>query len=278
MNAANDSRNILDRIKETKLVEVAAAQLTMPVAELRAACAEKSPPRGFARALRGDRGPTAPRTPGRLPRVVAEVKKASPSAGVIRPDFDPAKIALSYERHGAAAISCLTDTPWFQGSLDALRAVRGAVKLPVLRKEFMLDPYQVWEARAAGADAILLIAGFVEWSMQRRLADTAREAGLDVLLEIHGVAELEPALALGPDVLGINNRNLRTPNLVTDLSISQLLVPQVPPELTLISESGIRTAEDVQTLAALGIDAILVGEHLMRTPDPGQAIHTCLGL
>lgn len=266
------SQNILDRILLTKREEVAAARLATPLVELTTRAADCPPVRDFTAALRGVRAACVPRTPGRIPRVVAEVKRASPSAGIIREDFDPAQIARSYAAHGAAAISCLTDQPWFQGSLAALRAVRAAVDLPLLRKEFMLDPWQVWEARVHGADAILLIAGFVAWDELRRVADAARAAGLHILLEIHAEAELAAALALNPDVLGINNRNLRTPNLVTDLSISHQLAPQVPAELPLISESGIRERGDVLELMRLGIDAILVGEQLMRAPDPGQAL------
>lgn len=270
--------NIFDRIREQKKLDVAAAKALISEAQHREASSGLAAPRGFARALRGARPDDAPRTPHAAPRVIAEVKKASPSVGVIRPDFDPVAIARSYAAHGAAAISCLTDETFFQGSLDYLRAIRQAVAIPILRKEFMLDPYQVWEARAAGADAILLIAGFVPWGLLAVLRETAREAGLDVLVEIHSDEELEPALALEPEALGINNRNLRTEGFVTDLATTARIAPQVPPAQTLVSESGIRSREDVQMLAQLGIDAILVGEHLMREPDPGAAIAAKLGL
>jgi indole-3-glycerol phosphate synthase len=270
--------DILTTIKAHKLEEVAAAKKATPVEALRDEAAAQAPARGFARAIRGERGGDEPRTAGRRPRLVAEIKKASPSAGLIRDPFDPVAIAEAYARGGADAISCLTDETFFKGSLTYLRMVRAAVALPVLRKEFILDPWQVWESRAAGADAILLIAGMVDWDMQAALRSEARAAGLDVLLEIHDAEELTPALALTPDVLGINNRNLRTPNLATDLATTRRIVPDVPPTVTLISESGIRTADDVRALAALGVDGVLVGEHLMREPDPGAAIASRFGL
>jgi indole-3-glycerol phosphate synthase len=272
------TRNILDTIKAVKEEEVAALKGETTMSKLCEAAAGQTRPRGFARAIRAGRAPDAPREPGRPPRVVAEIKRASPSAGVIRQNFDPAAHAIAYEAGGAAALSCLTDRQFFRGSINALRLAREASALPVLRKDFMIDLWQVYEARAAGADAILLIAGMIPWEMQAELRDAARETGMDVLLEIHGEAELEPALALAPDVLGINNRNLRTPDLQTDLSITEELAARVPHSFTLISESGIRAAADVARLAALGIDGILVGEHLMREPDPGRAIFEKLGL
>ncbi|HPK01381.1 MAG TPA: indole-3-glycerol phosphate synthase TrpC [Candidatus Sumerlaeota bacterium] len=269
---------ILDRIRESKLAEVAAARSRVPEAELRARAAELGPTRGFAAAIRGARPADQPRRPGGTIQVVAEVKKASPSVGVIRPDFDPVAIARAYAAGGAAAISCLTDAPFFQGSLEYLRRIREAVALPLLRKEFMLDPYQVWEARAAGADAILLIAGFVDNSLLADIRAVARAAGLDVLVEIHDADELDAALALDPDVLGINNRNLRDERFDTDLRRTLALAARVPPTQSFISESGIRTAADVERLRAAAIDGILVGEHLMREPDPGAAIRAKLGL
>lgn len=270
--------NILDRIKAHKLTEVAAARARMPEEKLIETCTGLEPARGFARAIRAGRPADAPRAPGRRLRVIAEVKKASPSAGVIRADFDPAVIAQSYFKHGAAAISCLTDEKFFQGSLEFLRLIRERVPLPILRKDFMVDPYQVWQARAAGADAILIIAGMNGRATQQSIRETARRAGLDVLVEIHGPDELDEALALDPDVLGINNRNLRTENLSTDLRVTLELAASVPEHVTLISESGIRSAADVAALERLGIDGILVGEHLMREPDPGAAIADKLGI
>lgn len=272
---------ILERIHQQKQLEVAQAHQRLDMDQLRAEALAQPPCRGFARAIRGARAADQPRQPGRSPRnvsVIAEVKKASPSVGLIREDFDPVAIARSYETGGAAAISCLTDEKFFQGSLAYLRAIRGAVGLPILRKEFIIDPLQVWEARQAGADAILLIAGFVPWVRLAELRDTAHEAGLDVLLEIHHADELEDALALNPDVLGVNNRNLRTENFKTDLATTFDLAERVPPTQTFISESGIRTREDVERLAETGIDGILVGEHLMREADPGRAIAAKLGI
>jgi indole-3-glycerol phosphate synthase len=270
--------NILDEILLHKRQEVADAKRSAPLEVLRERAAVQSPARGFARAVRGQRSPDVPRSPGSPIQVIAEVKKASPSVGVIREDFDPVAIARAYEAGGAAAISCLTDERFFMGSLDYLGLIREAIALPILRKDFMIDPYQAWEARAAGADAILLIAGFVPWEDLREIGDQAHSAGLDVLLEIHCEEELAPALRLAPDLLGINNRNLRGYNFATDLNTTAHLAPGVPRTQILISESGIRHRDDVARLAAVGIDGILVGEHLMREADPGAAIAKCLGL
>jgi indole-3-glycerol phosphate synthase len=270
--------NILDEIAAYKREFVAETRRRTPLERVRAEAAEAPAPRGFARALRGTRAADGSREPQATLRVVAEIKRASPSKGVIREDFDPAALACSYTDGGASAISVLTDEKYFQGSLEALRCVRAATTLPLLRKEFMLDPYQVYEARAAGADAILLIAGMIGWSELGELRDLARSLGLDVLLEIHDASELEGALAASPDVLGINNRNLRTPDFRTDLETTTGLIGGVPPAVTLISESGIRDEEDSRRLAGLGLDGILVGEHLMREPDPGAAIAGRLGI
>lgn len=272
---------ILERIKQQKEIEIAEAYRRTDLAKVREEALAQPPCRGFAKAIRGRRDASEPRRPGRSPRtvsVIAEVKKASPSVGLIREDFDPVAIAGSYEAGGAAAISCLTDEKFFQGSLDYLRAIRRAVALPILRKEFIMDPMQVWEARQAGADAILLIAGFAPWDRLATLRDAAHEAGLDVLLEIHAADELEDALALGPDVLGVNNRNLRTENFQTNLATTFDLAGRVPAKMTFISESGIRTREDVERLAEAGVDGILVGEHLMREDNPGWAIAEKLGI
>lgn len=269
--------NILETIKAHKIEEVAEAKRRTSLAELRDGAAAQSPARGFARILK-NRSEGETRTGGRKPRLIAEIKKASPSAGLIREDFDAVTIAMSYAAGGADAISCLTDETFFKGSLEYLKLVRLAVHLPVLRKEFIIDPWQIWESRAAGADAILLIAGMVDWDLQKELREEARAAGLDILLEIHSDEELEPALALAPDLLGINNRNLRTKDLATNLATTRELASRVPPEQGLVSESGIRTAADVRELSALGVDAVLVGEYLMREIDPGRAIAQRLGL
>ncbi len=269
---------ILDEIKAVKLREVAAAKQATPQAKLEEVCAALAPIRPFAAAIRAGRAPNAPRRPGLPPRVIAEIKKASPSVGVIREDFNPTAIARAYHRGGAAALSCLTDEQFFKGSLSYLRLIRAAVPLPILRKDFIVDPYQVWEARAAGADAILIIAGLNPPEVQRAIRRAARAAGLDALIEIHGPDELDEALDLEPDLLGINNRNLRTREFVTDLRVTLDLIPSVPPALTLISESGIRGRDDIARLASAGVDGILVGEHLMREPDPGAAIAEKLGI
>jgi indole-3-glycerol phosphate synthase len=269
---------ILDEIAAYKRDFVAAARARHPLEDIRAEAADLPPTRGFAAALRGSRTPDGRREPQATLRLVAEIKRASPSKGVIREDFDPAALAQAYTRGGASAISVLTDEKYFQGSLDALRAVRAVTPLPLLRKEFMLDPYQVYEARVAGADAILLIAGLIPWPELRDLAALARRLTLDVLLEIHNGDELTAALELQPDVLGINNRDLRTREFETRLETTEGLLPRIPDSLTLISESGIRDRHDVERLAALGIDGILVGEHLMREADPGAAIASKLGI
>lgn len=270
--------NILSTILIQTKADLPRLQKEKPLAELKAQAREMPAPRGFAAAIRAGRSVEESRHPKGAPSLIAEVKKASPSAGVIREDFQPAALAAGYEMWGAKAISCLTNEKFFQGSLDYLRAVRAAVSVPVLRKEFMVDPYQVWEARAAGADAILLIAGFVSWPEQFRLRDAAHDAGMDVLLEVHSREEMEVAIELKPDVLGINNRNLRTKDLKTNLDVTRELHKMVPSRWTLISESGIRTSDDVMELGLLGIDGMLVGEHLMREPDPGQAIRDVLGI
>lgn len=269
---------ILDEIAAYKRDFVEAARRRVPLDEVRAAVEAAPPTRGFARALRGTRAPDGAREPQATLRVIAEIKRASPSKGVIREDFDPVELARSYTEGGASAVSVLTDEKYFQGSLEALRRVREVTTLPLLRKEFMLDPYQVYEARAAGADAILLIAGMIEWGELRDLRWLARDLGLDVLLEIHNGDELDAALESRPDVLGINNRDLRTREFATSLETTVSLLPRIPPSVTLVSESGIRDRQDTARLAQLGVDAILVGEHLMREPDPGAAIGYKLGI
>lgn len=268
---------ILDEIKAYKREFIEATRRETPLEAVRARAAQAPPTRGFGHALRGTRNASGAREPQDTLRVIAEIKHASPSAGVIRADFQPALHARSYESGGAAALSVLTDEKFFGGSLGALMEARSATSLPILRKEFTIDPYQVWEARAAGADAILLIAALEPWPKLALLAALARELTLDVLLEVHSIQELPRALELGPDLLGINNRDLRNREFKTDLSRTEELSREVPPEMTLVSESGIRDRADTRRLAQWGIDAILVGERLMREPDPGHAIATLLG-
>lgn len=258
-------RTVLDSIVAQKREEIAAAKRRRSEAELERAAADAPPVRDFVAALRGaaDVG------------LIAEIKKASPSAGLIRDDFDPVEIAKVYEAHGASCLSVLTDEQFFQGHLDYLTAVRRAVGCPVLRKDFVLDAYQVLEARAAGADAVLLIAECLDDADLRRLYDGITSLGMTALVELYEPANLDRVLALGPPLVGVNNRNLKT--FVTDLKHTVHLAAKMPPGVLLVSESGIRTREDVQRLKAAGCGAILVGETLMRSPDIGKMVDELLG-
>jgi indole-3-glycerol phosphate synthase len=257
--------NVLDDIVATKRREIAAAKAALPEAELRRLAEAAPPARNFFEPLaRG--GPI---------RLIAEVKKASPSAGVIRADFDPVQIATTYERHGATCLSVLTDEPYFQGSLDNLRAVRSAVNLPVLRKDFILDTYQLYEARAAGADAVLLIAECLDDCQLRKLHNEAVALGMTPLVELYDPQNLERVFDAGATLIGVNNRDLRT--FKTDLEHTLRLRPRVPDQCVLVSESGIRTHADVERLAAAGVDAILVGESLVASTDIGAAVDALLG-
>ncbi len=262
---ANDVSDILETIMRRKREEVAAAKERRPLAELEAAVRDAPAVRDFAAALRSAPGVG----------LIAEVKKASPSAGLIREDFDPVRIARIYEEHGAACISVLTDEHFFQGHLDFLREVRRAVAVPVLRKDFVLDPYQVVEARAAGADAVLLIAECLDDRELPELFACIGALGMTALVEIYEPENLSRVLELKPAVLGINNRNLRT--FVTDLDHSIRMQPQLPEGTLLVSESGIRTRADVERLEAAGVAAMLVGETLMRAEEIGGAVDELLG-
>ena len=257
--------DILDRIVATKWREIAAAKDRVPLADLERRVAGLPPAREFERALR---------VPGEV-RVIAEVKKASPSAGVIRADFDPVQIARTYERHAAACLSVLTDEEYFQGHLDYLTAARNAVGIPVLRKEFILDRYQLLEARAAGADAVLLIAEILPGERLKELFHDAASLGLDVLVELHDADQLPRVLDSGATLVGVNNRDLRT--FTTRLDHTLDLLPRFPPAVAVVSESGIRTHADVLKLRAAGVQAVLVGESLMRSPDIGAALDALLG-
>jgi indole-3-glycerol phosphate synthase len=252
--------SVLDRIVETKLREIDAARRAVPEVELERRAAGLPPARDFTRAIR---------RPGTL-TLIAEVKKASPSAGVIRADFDPVAIAQTYESHGAAAISVLTDAEFFQGSLAHLSAVRAAVACPVLRKDFVLDRYQLLEARAAGADAVLLIAECLPGDRLAELYRAATALGLHTLIELHDTEELPRVLDTGAPVVGINNRDLRT--FATHLEHTLELLPKIPADRTVVSESGIRTHADLVRLGEAGAKAVLVGESLMRAPDIGAAL------
>jgi indole-3-glycerol phosphate synthase len=256
---------ILDKIVATKRQEIAAAKATLPEAELRARAKDTPPRKGFFAALAAD-GPI---------KLIAEVKKASPSKGIIRADFDPVAIAKIYEASGATCLSVLTDVQYFQGSLDYLTAIRAAVHLPLLRKDFILDTYQLLEARVAGADAVLLIAECLDDCNLRKLHNEALELGLTPLVELYDPPNLERVLAAGATLIGVNNRDLRT--FEVDLEHTIRLREQIPAECLLVGESGISTHADVQRLASAGVDAILVGESLMREPDVAAAVRRLLG-
>ncbi|MFN3811397.1 MAG: indole-3-glycerol phosphate synthase TrpC [Roseateles asaccharophilus] len=255
--------DILKRIVAVKHEEVAAARARLPLAAVREQAEADRVTRGFERALRA-------KIAAGHSGVIAEIKKASPSKGVIRADFRPAEIAQSYERHGAACLSVLTDEQFFQGSADYLRQARAAVALPVLRKDFMVDEYQVFEARAMGADCILLIAACLDDAQMADLEAVAQSLGLDVLVEVHDGAELARALRLKTPLVGINNRNLRSFEVTLDTTLG--LLKDVPADRLLVTESGILAPADVQTLRAAQVHAFLVGEAFMRAPDPGQAL------
>ena len=257
---------ILDEIIATKRREVAEARRRMPPAEMEDQAAEAPPVRDFRAALAG---------PGPI-QLIAEVKKASPSAGVIRADFDPIAIAGSYQAHGAACLSVLTDAPYFQGHLSHLARVRASVAIPLLRKDFLIDEYQVVEARLAGADAVLLIAEILDDDRLAALLARARGLGMAALVEFHDAANLPRVLAAGADLVGINNRDLR--RFTTDLDLTLRLRDQIPSDVVLVSESGIKAPRDVERLEAAGVSAILVGETLMRAPDIGLAVEQLLGL
>ncbi len=261
--------DVLAEICAEKRAHVARAKTALSETALLAALAEAPLPRPFAAALEGHLAE------GRY-GLIAEIKKASPSAGLIRGDFDPSSLARAYAAGGASCLSVLTDTPYFRGSDEDLRAARRHTELPVLRKDFILDPYQILESRHIGADCVLLIMAALSDAMASELAATAAELGLDVLAEIHDDVELDRALRLGVRMIGINNRNLKT--LQTDLATTERLAPEVPADRIVVSESGIRRAEDLDRLAAAGARCFLVGEILMREPDVAEATRRLLGL
>ena len=257
--------HILDRILAVKRREVEEAKRAVPEPRMRELAAAADPPRGFEKALRrsGDAG---------RPAVIAEIKRSSPSRGLIRADFDPARIAASYAANGASCLSVLTDREFFGGSQDDLRAARGACALPVLRKDFVVDPYQVFESRSWGADCILLIIDAAPDADLRDLARLARGEGMDVLVECHDGGQLERALQIDSPLIGINNRDLRT--FETRLQTTRDLLPRVPPDRLLVTESGISTKTDVETLASAGVSAYLVGSAFMGADDPGRELKT----
>lgn len=254
--------SILGKILETKREEIAAGRVRQSACDLRAAIADLPECRGFARAIEEKLA--------EAPAVIAEIKKASPSAGVIREYFDPAAIAASYENAGAACLSVLTDASYFLGAAAHLEAARAACALPVLRKDFIIDPWQVFESRVMGADCILLIVAALEGEQLGDLFGTARETGLDVLVEVHDEDELETALTTDAQLIGVNNRDLH--HFVTDLSVSERLRPLIPGPRCMITESGIHTRADVRRMREAGVNAFLVGEAFMRADVPGQAL------
>jgi indole-3-glycerol phosphate synthase len=255
--------DILARILARKQQEIAERQRKITLAEIKAKAAQASPPRGFYLAIEItiDAG---------KPAVIAEIKKASPSKGIIREDFDPAWIAQSYAAGGATCLSVLTDVDFFQGSDEHLQMARAACKLPVIRKDFIMDPYQVYESRAIGADCILLIVAALDDTLLQELTWLALDLGLDILVEVHNREELERALMLRTPLIGINNRDLRTFN--TDLNTTIGLLTDVFPDRTVVTESGIHTKEDVALMRKHNVNAFLVGEAFMKADDPGKKL------
>jgi indole-3-glycerol phosphate synthase len=260
--------DILDKILAKKADEISAAKATRSSAVVDADARSQPAPRGFAGALRA-------RVAAGQPAVIAEIKKASPSKGVLREDFDPAAIAASYERAGAACLSVLTDRTFFQGAPEYLVAAREACALPALRKEFIVDEYQVAESRALGADAILLIVAALDDARLASLEAAAIDYGMDVLVEVHDAGELDRALKLRTPLLGINNRNLRDFSVSLQTTIG--LLPRVPEDRLVITESGIVAQRDVAHMRRHRVNAFLVGEAFMRAPDPGRALSALFG-
>jgi indole-3-glycerol phosphate synthase len=261
---------ILDQILKTKKEELVSAKKRESEQQLIARCAELTTvTRGFAHALR------VARDAGVTP-LISEVKKGSPSKGLIRADFDPLEIAKIYQQGGATCLSVLTDEQYFLGHLDYLQLIREQVHLPLLRKDFMIEPYQVYQARAAGADAILLIAAALNDTQMLELAEVARGLQLDTLLEVHNEEELERALQIPVDLIGINNRDLKT--FVTDIAVTERLASRIPAQQLAVAESGIYSRADVERLTAAGAGAFLVGESLMREQDIGAKLHELLGV
>lgn len=259
MNMPASTGTFLDKILDKRRVRVAAAKAARPLDEVRRAAAAVAP------ALRPDFS-------GPAPYVIAEVKKASPSKGLLRDPFDPPAIAAEYERAGAVAVSVLTEEDFFLGSLDDLRAVRAAVGIPVLRKDFVFDAYQLYEARAAGADMFLLIMAMLDDALAADLMQTGQSLGMTALVEVHDAEELGRALLLEPRLLGINNRNLRTFDTTLDTTLG--LLGRIPPGVRVVSESGLAEPADLRRLMAAGVDSFLIGESFMRAPEPGAALAT----
>jgi len=260
--------DILKKILAVKAQEVAAAQALKPLAAMRAEAEQAAPVRDFTGAIRG-------KIAAGQPAVIAEIKKASPSKGILRADFRPAEIAASYAKHGAACLSVLTDEQFFQGSADYLQQARAACSIPVLRKDFMVDAYQIYQARAMGADAILLIASALSLAQMREFEALAHSLGMSVLVEVHDGAELDVALQLETPLIGINNRNLRT--FEVSLQTTLDLLPRIPHDRIVVTESGILKAEDVRLMRQHQVQAFLVGEAFMRADDPGMELAKVFG-
>lgn len=256
--------DILARIVGQKRLEVAQRKRQAGLPDLKAIAASAPQPRPFAEALRS-------RIERKQPAVIAEVKKASPSRGVMRLNFDPVDIARSYAGAGAACLSVLTDVSFFQGADEYLQQARSACELPVLRKDFMIDPYQIWESRAIGADCILLIVAALDDARLDQFSGLAADLGMDVLIEVHDAAELDRALLLNLPLIGVNNRDLRTFHTTLDTTLG--LLPSIPVDRSVITESGIHTRQDVALMRQHGVQGFLVGEACMRVEDPGEKIH-----
>jgi indole-3-glycerol phosphate synthase len=264
MAAETKSGTVLDRIIDARRAAIAHRKKSVPETVLRFGVKEAKPVRDFAAALTRD-----------SLNVIAELKKASPSRGLIRADFDPVALAKSLESAGAAALSVLTEEEFFQGELKYMRDARAAVALPVLRKDFIVDPWQVWEARATNADSFLLIVAGLGDALLGELLELGRELGMEALVEVHTREELTRALAAGARIVGVNNRDLRTLEVRVETSVE--LVAAIPDECVAVCESGLRTHEDLTRLRAAGFDAFLIGEHLMAQPDPAAALSALLG-
>ncbi|WP_428608693.1 indole-3-glycerol phosphate synthase TrpC [Sedimenticola sp.] len=265
----SNTPDILKKIIQRKLEEIAQRKAVLPIDDLiEQLSGIDNPPRGFAQAIADklDRGE---------PGVIAEIKKASPSKGVIRADFRPAEIAASYQRGGAACLSVLTDVDFFQGSDDYLKQARAACNLPVIRKDFIIDPYQVYEARLIGADCILLIVSCLSDESLEELNTLAHQMGMDVLVEVHDAEELQRAVKLSNRLIGINNRNLRTFEVTLDTTLE--LLDQIPPGCIVVTESGILTLADVTRMRQQGVHAFLVGESFMRAEEPGEKLAELFG-
>jgi indole-3-glycerol phosphate synthase len=264
MSAETKSGTVLDRIIEARRAAIAHRKKSVPETALRFGVKHAKPVRDFAAALTRD-----------SLNVIAELKKASPSRGLIRADFEPVALATTLEAAGAAALSVLTEEEFFQGELKYMRDARAAVGLPVLRKDFIVDPWQVWEARATDADSFLLIVAGLGDALLGQLLSLGRELGMEPLVEVHTREELARALTAGARILGVNNRDLRT--LEVRVETSEELIAAIPDECVAVCESGLRTHGDLMRLRAAGFDAFLIGEHLMAQPDPAAALRTLLG-